>query len=307
MSRTRKNRVSLLPHIRENIFGLNPEIAQIYGWEINKFNVPGKWIKSQGEGVIVAVIDTGCDLNHNDLQENLLDGKNFVDPSASPMDDNGHGSHVAGTIAASNNSLGMVGVAPKTKILPIKALDRRGSGNLNHIIDAIKWSADQNVDFITMSLGAPNTTKDLDDAVQYAYNKGSIIFCAAGNSGEDVDIMYPAKCENTIAIGAIDRLLQRTKFTCSGETLDFLAPGHEILSCVPGNQYAIMSGTSMSNPFAVGCASLALSQYRKNGMSNSLKTYHDYIELFKKNATHLSDSRYSNQKRYEGYGIINPI
>lgn len=307
MSRSRKNRVSLLPHVRENVYGLTPGVAQIYGWELKRFNIPNKWVKSQGENTVVAVIDTGCDLNHVDLKDNLLDGKNFVDPSSPPMDDNGHGSHVAGTIAGSNNDTGIAGVAPKAKIIPVKVLDRRGSGNIKHIIDGIIWSADQGVDFITMSLGSPNTTKGLDDAVQYAHSKGSVIFCAAGNSGEDVDIMYPAKCDNTIAIGAVDRYLKRTSFTCSGETLDFLAPGHEILSCVPGDQYAIMSGTSMSNPFAVGCACLALSLYKKNGMSNSLKTYQDYIDLFKNNAIHLTDSEYANQKKYEGYGIINPI
>jgi subtilisin family serine protease len=307
MSRTRKNKVGLLPHVREDVFGLTPDTAQIYGWELKKFNIPDKWRKSQGENTVVAVIDTGCDLNHVDLQANLLEGKNFVDINSPPMDDNGHGSHVAGTIAACNNDTGIAGVAPKAKIIPVKALDRRGSGNISSIVNGIIWSADQGVDFITMSLGSPNTTRDLEEAVAYAYSKGSIIFCAAGNNGEDVDIMYPAKCDNTIAIGAVDRDLKRTNFTCSGETLDFLAPGHEILSCVPGNQYAIMSGTSMSNPFAVGCACLALSLYKKNGMSHSLKTYEDYINLFKNNALHLTDTRYANQKKYEGYGIIHPI
>lgn len=302
-----RKQYGLLPYVREDIHSDSLESHEAYGWELKKFNIPDKWLTSQGEGVVVAVIDTGCDLNHKDLKLNLLDGKNFIEPNEPPMDRNGHGSHVAGTIAAIKNGAGVVGVAPKTKIIPVKALDDNGSGNINSIVSAIKWSADQNVDFITMSLGSPSKSKLLENAINYANEKGCVMFCAAGNSGKDVDIMYPAKYDYTIAIGAIDRNLQRTNFTCSGETLDFLAPGHEILSCVPGDQYAIMSGTSMSNPFAVGCACLALSSYKKQNRENELKTHQDYIELFKKNAIHLSNPNYANVKRYEGFGIINPI
>lgn len=301
----KKNKVGLLPYIRKDVS--RSSLSQTHGWELTRFGVPQKWNSSQGEDVVVAVIDTGCDLNHIDLKDNLLPGKNFVQFLKGPMDDNGHGTHVCGTIAAINNDTGVVGVAPKTKIIPVKALDEKGSGNINTIIKAIEWSADQGVNFITMSLGSPIESEELEKAMIYASEKGSIVFCAAGNSGEDVDIMYPAKCNHTIAIGAVDRYLRRTNFTCSGETLDFLAPGHEILSCVPGNEYAIMSGTSMSNPFAVGCACLALSLYKKRGMEHKLKTCEDYINLFSKNALHLLDNQYAYQKRYEGYGIINPI
>lgn len=302
-----KKKYGLLPFIREDIKSDSLEDHESYGWELEKFNIPSKWMRSQGENIKVAVIDTGCDLNHKDLKNNLLPGKNFVNPSEDPIDDNGHGTHVSGTIAASKNNQGITGVAPKTKIIPVKALNKNGQGDLRHIISAIEWSADQGVDFITMSLGSPNQSKELQNIIKYAHDKGSIIFSAAGNSGENVDIMYPAKYDYTVAIGAVDRNLERTSFTCSGETLDFLAPGHEILSCVPGDQYAIMSGTSMSNPFAVGCACLALSWYKKTNQQNKLVTYDDYINLFKQNAIHLKNPKYSYQKKYEGYGIINPL
>lgn len=306
MSLIRK-KYSLLPYIREDISSDSLESYESFGWELKKFNVPDKWYQSKGEDVVVAVIDTGCDINHKDLKDNLLDGKNFVDPKEDPIDRVGHGTHVSGTIAASKNGEGVVGVAPKAKIIPVKALNDNGQGSIQDIVKAIEWSANKGVDFITMSLGSPQQAKPLEDAIKYAHNKGCVIFCAAGNSGEDVDIMYPAKYDYTIAIGAVDRYLERTDFTCSGETLDFLAPGHEILSCVPDNNYAIMSGTSMSNPFAVGCACLALSLYRKQGKSQQLKSYLDYVDLFKKNALHLKSSRYANIKKYEGFGIINPI
>jgi subtilisin len=298
---------SLLPYVREDIYGLTPDIAQVYGWEIQKFHIPKYWKQSQGEGVKVAVIDTGCDINHKDLRNNILEGKNFVQSKEDPIDRNGHGSHVAGTIAASNNQTGMVGVAPLAKIVPVKALNDDGSGRLDHIVKAIEWSANYGVDFITMSLGSPQPSSELQSVIKYASEKGCIIFCAAGNDGTEHDILYPAKYDHTIAIGAIDRNFERTTFTCSGEQLDFLAPGHEIFSCVPGDSYAIMSGTSMSNPFAVGCAALLLSYARKTGSESKLKTYQDYINIFSKNTSNLQNPEYAGKRKYQGFGIIHPI
>jgi major intracellular serine protease len=301
----KKNKVSLLPYISEELHGLSPNNPQEYGWELTKFNIPNIWGKTDGENVVAAVIDTGCDLNHPDLQSNLLEGHNFV-KNGPPDDDNGHGSHVASTIAAINNNTGIVGIAPKTKIIPVKSLTENGSGSIDNIIKAIYWCADLGyVDFITMSLGSPNESKDLAESIEYANNKGCVIFCAAGNSGENSEIMYPAKYEKTISIGAIDKHLNRTNFTCSGESLDFLAPGHDILGCIPGGRYALMSGTSMSNPFAVGCASLLLS-FNKKARKYTLKSYKDYIEVFKKSCINLSNSKYRGVRRYEGYGIIDP-
>jgi subtilisin family serine protease len=300
-----QNKVKLLPYTSENLYGLSSTDPQIYGWELTKFNIPSLWRKCEGDGVIVAVIDTGCDLQHPDLKDNILPGKNFVNPSTEPQDDCGHGSHVCSTIAAVNNGYGIVGVAPKAKIVPLKALDGQGSGNIKHIIEAIYYAANYgSVDFITMSLGSARGSEALESAINYAYDKGCIVFCAAGNSGENVDIMYPAKYEKTISIGAIDENLRRTSFTCSGESLDFLAPGHNIIGCAPQGGYATMSGTSMSNPFAVGCASLLLS-YNRKYKKYSLNTYEDYINVFKTTAKNLEDSRYSGVKKYQGYGILN--
>lgn len=309
MIRRNKNKCGLLPYIREDVHGLTPHSAQFTGWEIRKFNIQERWKYSQGEGVRVAVIDTGCDLYHEDIKNNLIEGKNFVDKGKDPIDRNGHGTHVSSTIAAENNSLGMVGVAPKTKIMPLKALNDDGSGDLRDIIEAIVWAADQSVDFITMSLGAPRGTTQLHDAIKYASSKNIVVFCAAGNSGTDSALMYPASYPEVISIGAIDENLNRTEFTCSGEELDFLAPGHDIIGAVPGNGYATMSGTSMSNPYAVGCASLLLSfsrQIKYSAMDTMLKSSQDYISIFKKSALKLTDPRYSGVKKYEGYGIIRP-
>lgn len=301
----RNKNIKLLPYIREDLHGLSPSDPQFMGWELQKFNIPSYWIKTRGEGVVTAVIDTGCDLDHPDLVNNLLDGKNFVKSNKSPTDGAGHGTHVSSTIAAMNNGIGMVGIAPMSKIVPIKALADNGSGTMQNVAEAIFWASDhKDVDFITMSLGSPAPYPTIEEAINYAHSKGKVIFCAAGNSGENVDIMYPAKYDKTVSIGAIDENLNRTDFTCSGDTLDFLAPGHNIIGCVPGGRYAAMSGTSMSNPFAVGCAALLLS-YNKKHKKYNLKTYQDYIDIFKSRALPLSETRYKNIKRYQGYGIIN--
>lgn len=296
----KNNDSSLLPYIEEPVYGLTTQSIQYIGWEIQKFNIQNLWNKSKGSNVVIGVLDTGCDFNHEDIKDNIMQGVNIIDPKKDPMDDNGHGTHVTGTICATNNGIGMVGVAPESKVKPVKILDKNGQGSSKNIAKGVIWAADNKCDLITMSLGSKAYNKSIAQAIDYAVSKGCVVFCAAGNSGSKSDIMYPAKLQSTIAIGAIDQNLNRTEFTCSGDELDFLSPGHEIISCIPGNAYAMMSGTSMANPFAVGCAALYLSYYK------NFKNKEDYINAFKKTCMHLSDSRYKNQKKYEGYGIIDP-
>ncbi len=298
----RKKDFSLLPHIKTEIYGFNAGAGQVLGWEITKLDIDKQWIKSQGEDVVIAVIDTGCDLSHPDIKNNLVDGKNFVNPNKSPEDDNGHGSHVCGTIAAENNGLGMVGVAPRAKIMPIKALGSKGDGNLKNIIDSIIWAADNRADFITMSLGSPVDSPQLYAAIEYAKDKGCIIFAAAGNSGEDSEIMYPAKYVNVISTGAIDENFNRTKFSCSGDDLDFLAPGHNIFSLAPNGGYAIMSGTSMSNPYVTGCAALLLA-YNRRVKKYELNNIHQYLKVLSSMSIGIPNPAYK-QRKYQGNGII---
>lgn len=306
MIKRKKEEVSLFPYIRQDLYGLDSSNPQMMGWEIEKFNIISKWKYSQGENVVIAVIDTGCDLDHEDLKDSLVQGKNFVSKNKDPIDDNSHGTHVSSTIAASNNGYGMVGVAPKSKIMPIKALSASGSGNLKSLINAIIWASDSNADIITMSLGSPTRSNEIQNAINYGAEKGKIFFCAAGNSGEDSPICFPAACENTISIGAIDNNLERTNFTCSGYELDFLCPGHNIMGCVPGNKYALMSGTSMANPFAVGCAALYMSFLKNKGIDIKNKNYKEYINDFAKFSKPLQNPKYNN-KKYQGYGVLYPI
>ena len=296
---------SLLPHEKQKIYGFNREAGQIMGWEIIKFDVCSVWNFTTGKDVIVAVLDTGCDVNHPDLKDNILDGYNIIDNNSNVMDENGHGTHVCGTIGAKNNGIGMVGIAPDVKILPIKILNKRGSGKEKDIANGIIWASDNGADIITMSLGSPSPSKNIENAIDYATKKGCVIFCAAGNNGTSSPILYPAKYNTTIAIGSIGKNLNRSIFSCSGDELDFLSPGEDIFSCAPNNSYVLMSGTSMATPFAVGCAALALSFYRKN--QSSIRLSQDkYMELFTKVAKPLNNKDYQERK-YMGNGIIYPI
>lgn len=306
MSKNRKE-CKLLPHIKEPIYGLSSAAGQILPWSISSFDVPTFWSYANGLGVTVAVIDTGCDINHDDIKDNLITGYNVLQPNKDPIDANGHGTHVAGTIAAINNNKGIVGVAPSVKIMPIKALDDSGMGSNNNVASAIVWAVDNGADIITMSLGSAYPSLAIERALLHATNKGVIVFCAAGNNGLKHEINFPAKYDETISIGAIDRNLDICQFSCTGDSLDFLAPGQDIISAAPGNGYAVMSGTSMSTPFAVGCAALWLSLLREKEKDRLLKPKQkEYIDHFKKNTMPLNNTKYRGLRRYEGNGIIRP-
>lgn len=295
----------LLPFTRDDVISIQ-DVQQQAGWEITAFNLPESWEFSQGEGVTVAVIDTGVDLTHADLIDNLLPGKNFINPGLPPKDDCGHGSHVTGIICALNNNLGVVGVAPKTKVIPVKVLDKKGNGNLIHVAEGIRWAANQNIDFITMSLGSPKEMKIIQDAIKFANSKGVVTFCAAGNAGNERQIFYPAAYPEVIGIGAIDENFNLASFSCTGPDLDFLAPGVSILSTVPENWYAVLSGTSQATPFVVGLCCLLLSYKRKNNLDINLKNANDYINLLKRHTIPTNDSNFNSKKFLEGFGIIDP-
>jgi len=305
MKKKIQHKCKLLPFSRREVLSIQ-ESKQQLGWGITVFDLPEVWKKTQGEGVVVAVLDSGCDLNHPDLKNNLLSGKNFIDPTKEPIDENGHGTHCTGIICAENNLIGMVGVAPKTKVIPVKVLDKNGSGNLIDVANGIRWAVDQKVDFISLSLGSPIPVEQVRTAIQYAESNGVVCFCAAGNAGNTREIFYPANYPETIGIGSINKDFDRSNFSCTGTDLDFLAPGNEIFSTVPESWYAILSGTSMANPFAVGIACLLLSYNRENGNKINLMSSQDYRDELKKHCIDVKNKEFAKQKFFEGFGIINP-
>ena len=300
-----KYKCKLLPYKKEDCFSIQ-DAKQKAGWGITAFNLPKAWELSQGEDVVIGVIDTGVDLDHPDLKNNLLDGINLVTRGKPPIDGAGHGSHVTGILVAENNDIGIVGVCPKAKVRPVKALNDRGGGNLLNVVDGIYWCIEQKVDFISMSLGTPNKVQQARKAIQAAAKAGIITFCAAGNAGKTADVFFPASYPETIAIGAIDEKFNRANFSNTGRNLDFMAPGVDILSTVPKNWYGVLSGSSMAAPFAVGVAALVLSYVKKGKSQLKLNCVEDYRALFRKYTTPITDHDLNDPEFYEGFGIIDP-
>jgi subtilisin family serine protease len=298
------NKCKLLPYKREDILSMQ-DVRQYVGWNITAFDLPEAWSITQGEGVTVAVLDTGCDLDHPDLEENLLPGMNFVNKRKKPNDDNQHGTHVTGIICALDNHIGMVGVAPRAKVLPVKVLDSKGNGNLLNVAKGIRWAVAQGADLICMSLGASRPIQQVRKALQFAEKRGVVAFVAAGNAGKTKQVYYPAAYPETIAIGSIDEDFDRSGFSNTGNKLDFMAPGGKIFSTVPDNWYAFLSGTSMAAPFACGVAALLLSYAKKNN-GIKLKGVGDYRRIFKDHTTPIKNRRHAGKRFFEGFGIIDP-
>ncbi|KYO66524.1 S8 family peptidase [Thermovenabulum gondwanense] len=245
-----------------------PESVKIYSlrgqeipWGIEKLRAPECWKSFNGDEIRVGVIDTGVDATHPDLKENLKElmgtyKKNLI------SDDNGHGSHVSGTIAAVNNDIGVVGVAPKAKIISIKAFDKNGSGQLSGILEAIDWCIDSKVDVINMSFGISNDSNALKRVIKEAYDNGIVLVAAAGNNGKKDGVLYPAKYEEVMAVTACDRRGVFAPFSSQGKEVDFIAPGVDVLSCYNNGGYVLMSGTSMACPHVSGACALILSKKR---------------------------------------------
>ena len=216
-----------------------------------------------GTGVDIAVIDSGIDYNHPDLDANYAGGYDFVNKDDNPMDDNGHGTHVAGTIGAEVNGAGVIGVAPGVKIYALKVLDADGSGYFSDIIAALEWCIDHNIDITNNSYGSssdPGETVKL--AFDKAYAAGILNVAAAGNagnpSGKGDNVGYPARYSSVIAVAATDSNDKRANFSSTGETVEISAPGVSIKSTFPGGGYAVYSGTSMASPHVAGTAALMI-------------------------------------------------
>ncbi len=227
-------------------------------WGIARVHAPQAWATNQGSGVRVAVLDTGIDSTHPDLQGQVVGCYNAFDSSQGCLDDNRHGTHVAGIIAALWNGRGVVGVAPKAKLLAVKVLDKKGGANLSSVIKGIVWCAKNNISVANMSLGSPMGSIFMRMALNYAADQGVTFVVAAGNSGKRVE--YPAGYPGVIAVSASDFSNHIAKFSSRGDKVEFIAPGVDVNSTIPGGGYEALSGTSMAAPHVTGLAALAVAQ-----------------------------------------------
>jgi subtilisin family serine protease len=241
-----------------------PDPGRAQQWGLDAIGVAAAWAVTRGAGVVVAVVDTGV-ATTPDLAGRLLPGWNVIARSDDAVDDNGHGTHVAGTVAeVEGNGLAESGVAPEASILPVKVLDATGSGSDVDVAAGIVWAADHGARIVNLSLGGSEPSTVLADAVAYARGKGVLIVAAAGNDGGTVGV--PARLAGVLAVGAVDSGGVRAPFSAGGRALDLVAPGVDILQQtldgVGGYADRSWSGTSMASPHVAGVAALALAAGR---------------------------------------------
>jgi subtilisin len=245
--------------------------AEELPWGVDRIDAELVWPGGiTGTNVKAAFIDTGVDKDHPDLKDNLKGGILTIntglyarkDPAKGWEDDNGHGTHVAGIIAAADNTIGVIGVGPTVSLYAVKALDRNGSGYLSDVIEGIDWCIQNDMNVVNMSLGTSTDHPDLYAAVQRAYKAGIVIAAAAGNDGpSDNTVLYPAKYPETIAVAATNKSDELTSWSSRGTEVDLAAPGDSIYSTYKGDTYATMSGTSMAAPHVAGTVALYLAKY----------------------------------------------
>ena len=267
-------------------------------WGLEEIRSPKAWDTSEGRGVVVAVLDTGIDPDHPEFEEKVVAQQNFVswDESNVPGDGDGHGTHVAGIVAAAtNNDVGVAGVCPGCELLVGEVLNDEGDGSLADVLDGIFWAVDVNeAKVINLSLSSPQGASALQNAVEYAWNEGSVIVAAAGNKGRNVK-EYPAAYSNAIAVGATNRNGNRASFSNHGAWLDVSAPGAAILSTDLSGGYAFMSGTSMAAPHVSGLAGLLAA-------NPQLDTPAKIRGIVESTAT---DAGPVGKDEYHGWGLIN--
>lgn len=230
-------------------------------YSLKKVDAEEAWNVTKGSAdVLIAIVDTGVDYTHPDLEGKVVKGYDFVDKDNDPMDENMHGTHCAGIAAAStNNKIGIAGMAPNVKILAERVLDQNGSGTLANVAKGITDAVDRGAKVISLSLGGSSSSRTLKNAITYAIKKGATVVAAAGNDGSS-DPSYPAYYSQVISVAATDSNDKLATFSNYGDWVDVAAPGVDIYSTVPGGGYEKLSGTSMATPLVSGIAGLLASQ-----------------------------------------------
>ncbi|KHL93510.1 serine protease [Paenibacillus sp. IHB B 3415] len=278
-----------------NVITPNDLLFSTYQWNLPAIETELGWNLSKGsKEVVVAVVDTGVQADHPDLQGQLLAGYNAITNGGAPDDDVGHGTHVSGIIGAlTNNEEGVAGISWYNKILPVKALDNSGAGTTYSVAEGIIWAADHGAKVINLSLGNYADSQFLHDAIKYAYDRDVVIVSASGNDNTERP-GYPAAYEEVIAVAATNSTGVRASFSNYGDYIDVAAPGESIASTYPDNQYAALSGTSMASPHVAALAGLVRSL--NPGLTNK-----EVTELLTSNAVDLGDAGHD---KYYGWGQV---
>lgn len=291
-----------LPPFRvESVF---TALSETIDWGLSAYHIPDHWKATRGKGIKVAVLDTGIDESHPDLADAIDDARDFTRSRFGPVDQNGHGTHTSGTLAARQNNMGVIGVAPDCRLLVGKVLGDDGAGSAAIVAAGIDWACDSGADVISMSLGSPQGDDALLAAVSRAASKGKFLIAAAGNDGRADSVNFPARWRDTVAVAAVDRAGQLARFSSRGPEVDVAAPGEDIVSTWLRGGYAKLSGTSMATPFVAGVVVLALSLQRQAQNSTALfRTISDLRELLSRTST---DAGPAGRDDGFGWGLIDP-
>jgi subtilisin family serine protease len=270
-------------------------------WALNRVAFEGAWNVTRGTGVKVAVIDSGVNGSHEDLAGSVLPGIDYINTGGDGrIDPNGHGTHVAGVIAAhANNARGITGAAPGVKILPVRVLDANGGGVASNVAKGIIWAADHGARVINLSLGG-GQAPGIQEAIKYANTKGSVVLAAGGNNGQNGnDPMYPAAYPEAIAVAGVDSNLGHMTIGNTGGYLDVSAPGVGIVSTWGSSNtaYASATGTSMATPYAAAAAALIIAANPKASVDR-------VTHLLESSATDLGAP---GDDPVFGHGLINPL
>lgn len=262
-----KTKMKLFPFKIESVQDSYSEIP----WGVNQLQAPEIWANgAKGEGIVVAICDTGIDRNHPDLKDQIIGGRNFTNEGSTDdyTDRNSHGTHVAGTIAAAANESGVVGVAPSAKLLICKVLDAEGSGEYSSIIKGIKWATNwrgkngEKVRIINMSLGGSYNDPRMYKAILEASAAGIMVVVASGNEGDNnpttYEYGYPALYNECITVAACDENKKLAYFSNEHLQVDVIAAGVNVPSTFPDGKYATISGTSMATPHISGALALVI-------------------------------------------------
>lgn len=286
-------RIKLLFPFKKVHTAMTLDSSQKSNWGLKLIN-PGS-IDTKGDGITVGLVDTGIDINHPDLKDNIKSVYDpyYNDPNAS--DSVGHGTHCAGIVAAIDNDFGVVGIAPHAKLLIAKGMDNNGFGDWEKVAKSIRWCVQQGADIINLSLGAIEPPPQVvHDSIQYAALKGVIVVAASGNdpaatsqNPTKMPVSYPARYNEVIAVAAVGEDGTLAPFAAIDSTIDALAPGVNIYSTWKDNNYAMLSGTSQASPMVAGCCALLKAKYK-----NEIKNYKDMLfklnELMKNNVAHIA-------------------
>jgi subtilisin len=260
-----------------------------------------------GKGVKIGVLDTGIDYKHPDLAANYKGGHDFINNDDDPMDDNGHGTHVAGILAAARNGEGVVGVAPDAELYAVKVSDSKGKGSFSGLVEGINWAIENHMDIVTMSITGEGGSMALAKAVHTAYGDGLILVAAVGN-GDGEGVLFPAAYKEVIGVGSVNEDNTLSSFSLTGSEVEIVAPGSAIKSTWPGGQYQLSSGTSMATPFVTGAIALLLGSDEREwsytgAVNGDGKWTNDEVrEVLETTAKDLGDKGKDNSF---GYGLLN--